>query len=189
MSSIGGWGVESSSKLCRSCGESLPLSQFHVYKKHGTPRPDCKRCHNIKSDEYRRAHPDECRAALRRSRELHLERRRAESREWRRLHREEGRRLTRAWTAANRDRVRQRNRARRAECLGACPRCFALVRATPKWLSAEHRKEIELFYLNCPQGMEVDHIVPIRGTKVSGLNTPWNLQYLTKAANMEKGNR
>ncbi len=65
----------------------------------------------------------------------------------------------------------------------------ALQRATPKWLTAAQRLQMEAFYRECPPGMAVDHIVPIRGKTVSGLHVPWNLQYLDNRANFIKGNK
>lgn len=48
---------------------------------------------------------------------------------------------------------------------------------TPKWADLEAIKE---FYRNCPEDMQVDHIIPLNGEKVSGLHTLENLQYLSK---------
>lgn len=61
--------------------------------------------------------------------------------------------------------------------------------ATPKWLSADHLKDIEELYTNCPARYQVDHIVPIAGKNVCGLHVPWNLQYMHTIANSRKGNR
>lgn len=58
--------------------------------------------------------------------------------------------------------------------------------ATPKWVNIHELLEI---YQHCPKGMEVDHMVPLRGINVSGLHVPWNLQYLTKKDNREKSNK
>ena len=47
-------------------------------------------------------------------------------------------------------------------------------------------KELQNFYLNCPNGYEVDHIVPI---SKGGLHCLSNLQYLTVSENRRKSNK
>lgn len=45
---------------------------------------------------------------------------------------------------------------------------------------------IRIFYINCPRGMEVDHIIPV---SKGGLHCIENLQYLTPTENRSKGNK
>lgn len=59
-------------------------------------------------------------------------------------------------------------------------------RQMPSWVD---KKELLSFYDNCPEGMHVDHIVPLKGKNVSGLHVIWNLQYLTPIENMKKHNK
>jgi 5-methylcytosine-specific restriction endonuclease McrA len=58
--------------------------------------------------------------------------------------------------------------------------------AMPSWAGL---KEIEAFYRACPEGHQVDHIIPLRGKTVSGLHVAANLQYLSGVENNKKGNR
>ena len=68
--------------------------------------------------------------------------------------------------------------------------------ATPKWLTVEHKKEVRELYLEAQRliketgrKFEVDHIEPIMGEDVCGLNVPWNLQILLKEENLKKSNK
>lgn len=56
----------------------------------------------------------------------------------------------------------------------------------PAWADESKIRE---FYLNCPAGHEVDHVVPLFGELASGLHVHTNLQYLTVEENRSKGNR
>ncbi len=55
----------------------------------------------------------------------------------------------------------------------------------PAWADT---KAIREFYKNCPEGYEVDHIIPLRGETVCGLHVLSNLQYLPMEENRRKGN-
>lgn len=57
---------------------------------------------------------------------------------------------------------------------------------TPVWADLSLITE---FYKNCPNGYDVDHIIPLRGKTVSGLHTLDNLQYLPSSENKHKSNK
>ena len=79
---------------------------------------------------------------------------------------------------------KQENRGKFVEYQAS--RDAAKISRTPSWADKEKIKEI---YKNCPEGYEVDHIIPLQGKLVSGLHIETNLQYLTKESNSRKGNR
>lgn len=68
-------------------------------------------------------------------------------------------------------------------------------RATPKWLTKEHKQQIAETYelmRDCRavtgEDYHVDHIVPLRGDNICGLHVPWNLQVLPSDVNTSKSN-
>lgn len=78
----------------------------------------------------------------------------------------------------------------------AAERYTAEIKATPPWLTESQRAEIRAIYdqairLTTETGVlhHVDHVVPLKNRLVCGLNVPWNLQVLTKAENLRKGNK
>jgi hypothetical protein len=58
--------------------------------------------------------------------------------------------------------------------------------ATPKW---SDRKVVAAIYKNCPDGQQVDHIIPITNELVCGLNVACNMQYLSNFDNNSKNNK
>lgn len=57
--------------------------------------------------------------------------------------------------------------------------------ATPIWAD---KKLLRLIKQCRPADCDVDHIIPLRGELVCGLNVPENLQYLPKSINQSKNN-
>lgn len=98
---------------------------------------------------------------------------------WYAANRARHRDICRAWEAANPE------RARAIQKLHNAHRRAMKKQQTPLWAD---RATIKAFYLACPPGYHVDHIVPIRGKNVSGLHVHHNLQYLSPSENHRKGN-
>lgn len=55
--------------------------------------------------------------------------------------------------------------------------------------SSIDRTAMQKFYLNCPENLIVDHIIPLNHSSVCGLHCLANLQYLTEEENYFKSNK
>jgi len=117
----------------------------------------------------------------------HKEKRQAWEREWRIKRGDELRRQ--AW---------ERNKKRKANDPAYATRCRQHARyhrvlyRCPHFrqgIAAHFADATRSIYDNCPPGLQVDHIHPIKGKNACGLHVPWNLQYLTSSANKRKGKR
>ena len=76
---------------------------------------------------------------------------------------------------------------------GSAKRRGIKLKATPAWLTKEHKESIKDFYrlsafLSRTTGTShnVDHIVPLQGKTVCGLHVPWNMQVITAEENQKK---
>lgn len=72
-------------------------------------------------------------------------------------------------------------------------RSLALVMATPEWADrvAIRNIYIERCEMSCDDGViyHVDHVVPLQGRNVCGLNVSWNLRIVPAKENLSKRNR
>lgn len=114
--------------------------------------------------------------------------------EWVRANRERSNEIKRKYVKNNPERVKASKRkwaeANKKKILAKTIRYRAdKMQARPKWLTKEQLKQIVDIYVNCPEGYEVDHIIPLRGKLVRGLHVPWNLQYLPISVNRRKSNK
>jgi len=89
----------------------------------------------------------------------------------------------------HRNKLRKENRELNPEKakLDASIYSSRLRKQTPLWVDKNKLKEIysEAKRLN----LTVDHIIPLKGKNVSGLNVPENLQLLTRSENARKSNK
>lgn len=108
---------------------------------------------------------------------------------WKRANKGKVNELNTKWRNSNRGKMKQfrhnwnvRNPHRLAAIKAR--RIFVEQQATPRWVD---QSALEMIYTNCPDGHQVDHIVPLCGKNVTGLHVPWNLQYLPALENARKG--
>lgn len=163
-----------------------PCAQGHIDERRTSDRK-CQSCNRMRSRAWRAENPERVRTLNGALYAANREHRKAIQRLWNesnaayaaayaQRYRDANPEVARAWRQANKQRVVWYTTTRRA----------AKLQRTPVWADME---AIQAFYLACPDGMHVDHVIPLRGRLVSGLHTLTNLQYLSDKDNMKKGNK
>ena len=92
------------------------------------------------------------------------------------------------WQLANKQRLREYQKEYYKGKHGARNALYQ-KRVKQRTLPNEDLSLIKEFYLQCPGGYEVDHIIPLNGKNISGLHTLSNLQYLPASDNRRKSNK
>lgn len=175
-----------------SCGKPVLQrgycrAHYMRWYRHGDPLGGKRRRHDKSTNEPNHCGQYRCPAGVRLHQRVHyaenkpeyMARARAQSPE-------DLRKYKRSWKHSNPAKVAADRRARRAQ----------VKNATPSWLTPEQWRAMDEIYssarelsLSTGTPYHVDHIVPLRGRNVSGLNVPWNLEVLRGADNMAKRNR
>ena len=134
---------------------------------------------------WRKANPEKIKAW----REANKAKTRDRGKAWREANPEKEKAKSKAYYEANKEKVNARTNAWAKNNKGlvtakTIKRKLAKLKRTPNWSNLD---KIEQFYIDCPKGYEVDHIIPLQGKLVSGLHVLENLQYLTPKENRSKG--
>jgi hypothetical protein len=157
-----------------------PCASGHVAERHVSGR-SCVVCQKGHKRRWEKANP---------------EGQAARSRKWFLENKDKAGAATKAWALANQERDRQRRdeyrRANRGQyAANAMRRHAAKLERTPAW--ADHDL-IDSFYAlagiyrDFGHEVEVDHVVPLRGRRVSGLHVHDNLQIIPSHLNKAKSN-
>ena len=150
-------------RRCKKCCTEKALQDF--YKHSRGYRHECKLCVKERSAVWAKENKEARATIVRNSR--------ARTRVWREY--------SNSWKRANGQNWKRRSR---------------LKKSTPHWLDSEQVWMISEIYSLCSLRTQitgvphhVDHIVPLNGNTVCGLNVPWNLQVLTAKDNFKKSNK
>lgn len=186
-------------KTCSKCGEEKPKSRFYPRPegKDGL-RADCKTCVTMRAVRWGKANVEKRRAYSTKWRNEHPEEFRKMVYAWNSGHKKQGAENRAAWAKANPGKIRnavdiyQEANPGKVRAIAAA-RNAQKARATPAWAD---QRLIQFKYdlaarMTKATGYQwdVDHIVPLRNPRVCGLHVEGNLQVITHAKNMSKGNR
>jgi hypothetical protein len=168
----------------------LPCKRGHVGKR--SPKTGkCAECVSINFKRRYSENPEKFKKASNKWYHSNTEKAKAAALYWRNSNPEKSNWSMRNWQELNKNQMRETAKVYRASnrkrhCARQSQRKSAQLNRTPKWANL---KAIAKFYIDCPTGLTVDHIIPLQGKLVSGLHVFSNLQYLTPLENSMKNNK
>lgn len=185
---------------CSACRRALPAGDFH--RDASRPKGVASRCKDC-AREYQKAWYQQNKpsrdAQKRAYKEKNAESVLAASKQYYQRTKEEQREKNRRRYLKNRESIlaRQRDRYRKTyrenpAAIAAKARARALkIRNQYAASPAGIRAEIDgiYFFTSIFEGLEVDHIIPMKHDRVCGLHLPQNLQVIPAQENRRKGNR
>jgi hypothetical protein len=170
-------------RTCKTCKDSKPLTEYRLKGKYYLR--SCKACAAAQANEWAKKNPG-IRAA-------YVKKYRAKYQDKVGLYHTQ-------YRAENRDLVNQRcadyrKRNPHVYAAHAAKRNAVKLQRTPKWVSENDMWMVEEAYKLAALRTKlfgfpwhVDHIIPLQGKLVSGLNTPYNLQVIPAVENRTKKN-
>jgi 5-methylcytosine-specific restriction endonuclease McrA len=160
-------------KQCSACKQEKSLVDFHkdASKKDGCTST-CKVCAIARTKQYYGQNKD---AVI------------ARANAWVANNRDRHNEKCNAWAKRNKASVNARTARRYASKTQATP-SFVTHNPDLLWMIQEAYDLAQLRTKMFSTPWEVDHIIPLRGKKASGLHTPWNLRVIPMSENRRKSN-
>ncbi len=196
-------------KVCIRCKQSLSLDRFSKQKSNKDGHwSTCKDCRSILRKEYyeknketemqkaikwQKTNPEKKLKSVKKYQKENPEVRKKVIKKWKLKNPEKSAEYSKNWRIKNPEKNKERSKKQASKNVASgLSKAMAAKRRAAKLhrtLPGTDLKAITEFYQNCPKGMVVDHIIPLQGTKISGLHKVENLQYLTPEENGSKWNK
>lgn len=171
-------------KICTKCSESKSLNDYYIAR--GNHISWCKSCSKVISKEMNEKFHEERKAKKREHYRLNKEKILLKTKEKYKENKETFLRNNKKWADKNGHALALRNinryRQIKKQTIKCLPNKYLLE------MKDIYKKALEMT-LATGTRWEVDHIIPIRGEKVSGLHVPWNLQVIKMSENRSKSNK
>lgn len=201
-------------KSCTKCVTEKPLSEFTLSK--GKYVAACKKCVRENSAKWYAENKERRLASCKAWFEANKERKHQTTKAWAEANKEKRAADNASWYAENKNEILAQNRAKYHQNIekerargtayweknkeahrGRVKKYSdSRIERTPSWVDASDKLHMKCYYQVAQMRTRetgeiwtVDHVVPLQGEGVSGLHVPWNLQVITKAQNVSKGNR
>lgn len=191
-------------KCCALCGETKARSEFYTRLESSDGlRSDCKQCVKARTkaryfstlDDQRVYFAARYKALIAANPDFHaqkyaadVEKARRQGRENYSRHSEKRKAAVANWAKANRAKVNSYAKAYKTAKTKACPD-WVRSDCDFMWLIEEAYELADVRSKMFGFAWHVDHVVPLRGRRVSGLHVPWNLAVIPGSLNCSKQNK